>query len=63
MVEQRWQHELTVSLSARGIEIRLTAAFMTNDFEMAIEEAKYTALPLPRSKSDPTTIFQFDDGT
>jgi hypothetical protein len=35
---------------------------MANDFEKAIEEAKYSALPLPRSKSDPTTIFQFTDG-
>jgi hypothetical protein len=35
---------------------------MANDFEKAIEEAKYSALPLPRSKSDPTTIFEFTDG-
>jgi len=35
---------------------------MTSDFEKAIEQAKYSALPLPRAKSDPTTIFEFTDG-
>lgn len=35
---------------------------MPNDFEKAIEQAKYTALPLPRTKSDPTAIFEFDHG-
>lgn len=35
---------------------------MANDFEKAIEEAKYSALPLPREKSAPTTIFEFTHG-
>ena len=35
---------------------------MANDFEKAIEQAKYTALPLPRTKSDPTTILEFTHG-
>lgn len=35
---------------------------MPSDFERAIKQAKYSALPLPREKSDPTTIFEFTDG-
>lgn len=35
---------------------------MANEFEKAIEAAKYSALPLPRTKSDPTSIFEFEDG-
>ena len=35
---------------------------MASDLEKALERAKYTALPLPRTKSEPTTIFTFDDG-
>jgi len=35
---------------------------MANDFEKAIEGAKYSALPLPRAKTGPTTIFGFTDG-
>src|SRR5690242_17141560 len=35
---------------------------MATDFEKALEKAKYSALPIPRSKSGPTTIFAFTDG-
>lgn len=35
---------------------------MATDFEKAIERAKYSALPLPREKSGPTTIIGFTDG-
>lgn len=35
---------------------------MANDFEKALERAKYSALPLPRTKSGPTTIIEFIDG-
>jgi hypothetical protein len=32
------------------------------DLEKALAKAKYTALPLPREKSGPTTIYSFHDG-
>jgi len=32
------------------------------DLEKALANAKYTALPLPREKSGPTTIYSFHDG-
>lgn len=32
------------------------------DLEKALAKAKYTALPLPREKSGPTTIYTFHDG-
>jgi len=35
---------------------------MANDFERAIAKAKYTALPLARTKTGPTTIIGFTDG-
>lgn len=35
---------------------------MSTDLEKALEKAKYSALPLPRAKSEPTTIFAFEDG-
>lgn len=35
---------------------------MSTDLEKALEKAKYSALPLPRAKSNPTTIFAFEDG-
>jgi hypothetical protein len=35
---------------------------MANELEKALERAKYMALPLPRTKSEPTTIFAFDEG-
>ncbi len=35
---------------------------MASDLEKALEKAKYSALPLPRAKSEPTTIFAFEDG-
>jgi hypothetical protein len=35
---------------------------MASDLEKALEKAKYSALPLPREKSEPTTIFAFEDG-
>ena len=35
---------------------------MADDLETALERAKYVALPLPRAKSEPTTIFAFDSG-
>jgi hypothetical protein len=35
---------------------------MASDFEKVLEKAKYTALPLPRGKSGPTTVFAFNDG-
>jgi hypothetical protein len=35
---------------------------MANDFEKAIESARYSALPLPREMTGPTTIFEWSDG-
>lgn len=35
---------------------------MRTDFERAIESAKYAALPLPRTKTGPTTIIGFTNG-
>ena len=35
---------------------------MPNEFERAIQKAKYSALPLPRAKTGPTTIIEFTDG-
>jgi hypothetical protein len=35
---------------------------MSSELEKALEKAKYSALPLPRAKSEPTTIFSFSDG-
>jgi hypothetical protein len=35
---------------------------MGSALEKALEEAKYSALPLPRAKSEPTTIFSFSEG-
>ena len=32
------------------------------DLEKVLAQAKYTALPLPREKSAPTTIYSFHDG-
>lgn len=32
------------------------------DLEKVLAQAKYTALPLPREKSEPTTIYSFYDG-
>lgn len=35
---------------------------MSSGLEKALEKAKYSALPLPRAKSEPTTIFSFFEG-
>jgi hypothetical protein len=35
---------------------------MSSELEKALEKAKYSALPLPRAKSEPTTIFSFFEG-
>lgn len=35
---------------------------MSSELEKALEKAKYSALPLPRTKSEPTTIFSFFEG-
>ncbi len=35
---------------------------MASELEKALDRAKYAALPLPRSKSEPTTIYSFTDG-
>jgi hypothetical protein len=35
---------------------------MPSKLEEALERAKYTALPLPREKAEPTTIFAFNEG-
>jgi len=35
---------------------------MANELEKALAKAKYSALPLPRQKTGPTTIFSFHDG-
>jgi hypothetical protein len=36
---------------------------VANQLEKALERARYSALPLPRAKSDPTTVFAFEDGS
>jgi hypothetical protein len=35
---------------------------MATDLDKALAKAQYTALPLPRAKSGPTTIFGFENG-
>ena len=35
---------------------------MSSELEKALEKAKYSALPLPRAKSEPTTVFSFTEG-
>lgn len=35
---------------------------MATEFEKALERAKYSALPLPRANSAPTTVFAFSEG-
>jgi hypothetical protein len=35
---------------------------MSSELEKALEKAKYSALPLPRAKSEPTTVFAFTEG-
>ena len=45
-----------------AIERTERSKVMSSELEKALEKAKYSALPLPRAKSEPTTVFSFFEG-